>query len=374
MQLGADNFRTKPFNISEMKLCILKTLESRKSRQELEFYRCAEKQKFFVHPMIGESKALRDIQEMIQKIAVSFSTSVLIQGPSGAGKELVARAIHYASGRSAKRFLEVNCTAIPESLLESELFGHEKGSFTDAKKDHLGIFEQADGGTLFLDEVGDMSLSMQAKLLRVLQEKRFKRIGGSKDLTVDVRVIASTHVDLTQAVKDGKFREDLYYRLKVIPLNLPPLKNRERDALLIAHYYLKQFCRDFKKSFQGFTSEAEFAILSYAWPGNIRELKNVIERATLLENGDYLTSAHLNLGVPEPQEEISETLTHKHEKKPEAGLSLRVPSFQMDAVEKALLQHALIQSDWNRNTVAKSVGINRTTLYGKIKKYGLEKQ
>jgi DNA-binding NtrC family response regulator len=373
MQLGADNFRTKPFNVSEMKLCILKTLESRKSRQELESYRSAEKQKCSVQPMIGESKAIHDIQEMIQKIAVSFSTSVLIQGPSGVGKELVARAIHYASQRNNRRFLEVNCTAIPESLLESELFGHEKGSFTDAKKEHLGIFEQADGGTLFLDEVGDMSLSMQAKLLRALQEKRFKRIGGTKDIRVDVRVIASTNVDLAQAVKDGKFREDLYYRLKVIPLDLPPLKYRDRDALLIAHYYLKQFCREFKKSFQGFTPEAEFAILTYEWPGNIRELKNVMERATLLENGEYLTSAHLNLGVSDSHTGAEETLSYKHEKHHEAGLSLRIPSFQIEDVEKALIQHTLIQSDWNRNTVAKIIGINRATLYGKIKKYGLEK-
>ncbi len=374
MQLGADNFRTKPFDISEMKQCILKTLESRKAKQELESYRSAEKQR--VSPMIGESKAIRDLQEMIKKIAVSSSTSVLIQGPSGTGKELVARAIHYASKRSDNRFLEVNCTAIPESLLESELFGHEKGSFTDAKKEHKGIFEQADGGTLFLDEIGDMPVSMQSKLLRVLQEKRFKRIGGNKDLTVDVRVIASTNVDLTQAVKDGIFREDLYYRLKVIPLELPSLKNRDRDALLIARYYLKQFCQEFKKSFKGFTTEAETAILSYEWPGNIRELKNGIERATLLENGEYLTSAHLNLR-PVSENFSAETVSipqgngKNHEV--ENTLLLRIKSLQIEDVEKALIEQALIQSDWNRNAVAKIVGINRTTLYVKIKKYGLER-
>lgn len=388
MQLGADNFRTKPFNVSEMKNCIRSAIENKKNSTMLESYKTSEKQKF-CQDIIGESKPIRYINELIKRIAVSPSTTVLIQGHSGTGKELVARAIHFNSTRRDNRFIEVNCTAIPESLLESELFGHEKGSFTDAKKDHRGIFEQADGGTLFLDEIGDMPIAMQAKLLRVLQEKRFKRVGGSKNISVDVRVIASTNVNLEEAVKKGSFREDLFYRLKVVPIPLPPLKERENDALLIAKYYLNQFCKEFKKSFQGFTPEAEKAIIQYEWPGNIRELKNIIERAVLLENGNLLDVTQLNIDgnqnydsfnsfVSEPQSsEISPVSSPKqespsNESKSNGQIILYSDSFLLEDVEKSLLFKALSENQWNRNTVAKIVGMNRTTLYSKIKKYGLE--
>ena len=388
MQLGADNFRTKPFNVSEMKNCIRSAIENKKNSTMLESYKTAEKQKF-CQEIIGESKAIRYINELIKRIAVSPSTTVLIQGHSGTGKELVARAIHYNSNRKDNRFIEVNCTAIPESLLESELFGHEKGSFTDAKKEHRGIFEQADGGTLFLDEIGDMPIAMQAKLLRVLQEKRFKRVGGVKNISVDVRVIASTNVNLEEAVKKGTFREDLFYRLKVVPIPLPPLKDRENDALLIARYYLNQFCKEFKKGFQGFTPDAEKALSQYNWPGNIRELKNIIERAVLLETGTFLDVNQLNIDgnqnydsfitpVSESSNFVSSLLPQDHSESKNATqpgnsqIILYSKSYLLEDVEKSLLLKALSENQWNRNTVAKIVGMNRTTLYSKIKKYNLE--
>ncbi len=388
MQLGADNFRTKPFNVSEMKNCIKTAIENKKNSTMLESYKTSEKLKF-CQEIIGDSKPIRYINELIKRIAVSPSTTVLIQGNSGTGKELVARAIHFNSNRKDNRFIEVNCTAIPESLLESELFGHEKGSFTDAKKEHRGIFEQADGGTLFLDEIGDMPIAMQAKLLRVLQEKRFKRVGGTKNISVDVRVIASTNVNLEEAVKKGNFREDLFYRLKVVPILLPPLKERESDTLLIAKYYLNQFCKEFKKDFSGFTSEAETAITQYSWPGNIRELKNIIERAVLLENGKLLDVNQLNIDGNQNYDSFTTlpieinsadipplSTDQNNTNEPETSLNRQIViysnSFLLDDVEKSLLLKALSENQWNRNTVAKIVGMNRTTLYSKIKKYGLE--
>lgn len=388
MQLGADNFRTKPFNVSEMKNCIKSAIENKKNSTMLESYKTSEKLKF-CQEIIGESKPIRYINELIKRIAVSPSTTVLIQGNSGTGKELVARAIHFNSNRKDNRFIEVNCTAIPESLLESELFGHEKGSFTDAKKEHRGIFEQADGGTLFLDEIGDMPITMQAKLLRVLQEKRFKRVGGAKNISVDVRVIASTNVNLEEAVKKGSFREDLFYRLKVVPIILPQLKERDNDTLLIAKHYLTQFCKEFKKDFSGFTSEAETALTQYSWPGNIRELKNIIERAVLLENGKLLDVNQLNIDGNQNYDSFnnipfesksSETISispDKNEANPteqtnKGQIVLYSDSFLLEDVEKSLLLKALSENQWNRNTVAKIVGMNRTTLYSKIKKYGLE--
>jgi len=390
MQLGADNFRTKPFNVMEMKECIKKALENKTNKLQLETYREAEKQRFFIQSIIGKSSAINHINQLIKKIAISASTTVLIQGSSGTGKELVARAIHFNSERDKNPFIEVNCTAIPESLLESELFGHEKGSFTDAKKEHKGIFEQANGGTLFLDEIGDMPLPMQAKLLRVLQEKRFKRVGGNRNISVDVRVIASTNVDLEKAVKEGSFREDLFYRLNVIPITLPDLNKRADDSFIIATYYLKIFSKEFKKEFKGFTKEAEKKIKEYSWPGNIRELKNVIERSVLLDNGEYINSKQLNFGAmdefslpfegivneEDPQEEIPDPDMVQQIVKTsnEELLSLDINSLKLEDVEKALINKALVENNWNRNFVSKIVGINRTTLYSKIKKYGLEKE
>jgi len=390
MQLGADNFRTKPFNVMEMKECIKKALENKTNKLQLEAFREVEKQRFFIQKIIGDSPAITHINQLIQKIAISPSTTVLIQGSSGTGKELVARAIHFNSKRELNPFIEVNCTAIPESLLESELFGHEKGSFTDAKKEHKGIFEQANGGTLFLDEIGDMPLPMQAKLLRVLQEKRFKKVGGNRNISVDVRVIASTNVDLEKAVKAGSFREDLFYRLNVIPVTLPDLNKRADDSFIIATYYLRIFSKEFKKDFKGFTKEAEKKIKGYSWPGNIRELKNVIERSVLLDNGEYINSKQLNFGTANefpilleetinetnPQEEfldydLSKPLVTSSN---EELLSLDINSLKLEDVEKALINKALMENNWNRNIVSKIVGINRTTLYSKIKKYGLEKK
>lgn len=401
MQMGAENFRTKPFNVDEMKQCIQKAVEYKRTRHELEMYRQAEKDKYAGHNIVGKSQVIHDVFELIGKVSKSPSTTVLIEGPSGTGKELVARAIHHSSARSAKRFIDINCTAIPENLLESELFGYERGAFTDAKKDHAGIFEQAEGGTLFLDEIGDMPLNMQAKLLRSLQEKHIKRIGGTRNIPIDVRVIASTNVNLEEAVKDGRFREDLYYRLKVVPIKMPPLKHRDYDVLLIARHYALQFAAEFKKRIAGFSKQAEEELCRYDWPGNVRELKNLVERAVLLGEGEWITAGHLGFsaddsGLPgdtiAPGEDMAafkpQALTGEAPLKPAIsadekvtengssengnGFTLRVRSLNIEDVEKALLEEALQLENWNRNAVSKIVGINRTTLYAKIKKYGLE--
>src|SRR5512143_180085 len=307
MKLGAYDYLSKPFNLDEITITIRKALETVSLREEVKILKEQQKTTFRPYNIIGKSRAIQTVLDMIQKIALSDASTVLIQGESGTGKELVARAVHMHSARSDKPFMAINCAAMPETLLESELLGHEKGAFTDAKTQKKGLLELADGGTVFLDEVGDMPYSMQAKLLRVLEDKTFKRIGGVKDISVDVRIISATNQDLKELMTEGRFRKDLYYRLQVVPIFLPPLKERKEDILPLARYFIETFNAEFHKNVKEISEKAREFLVQYEWPGNVRELKNVIERAMILESEDILLLEHLpielvsgSMPVPKP--------------------------------------------------------------------------
>jgi two-component system, NtrC family, response regulator AtoC len=380
MKMGAYNYRNKPVDPEDLKESVKKALENLALHEEVSFIRNKEKNDYSLKNILGKAQSIKDLLDVVKKVAESGSSTVLIRGETGTGKELIARAIHYSSDRKDFPFVDINCTAIPENLLESELFGYEKGAFTDAKQNRKGVFELADGGTLFMDEIGDMSYAMQAKLLRVLQEKSFKKVGGSKNISVNVRIIASTNMDLEKAIKENKFREDLYYRLKVIPVHLPPLREREDDSLILAMHFLKQFNKEFKKSIKGFETDAVKLIKAYTWPGNIRELKNVLERAVLLENVEKISAKSLmihlerNPGVPDKAMEPKPADGQLQEAAiPEGRCMLELDDYTLESAEKALIRKALVMNSWNRNTVAASIGINRTTLYSKMKKFGISK-
>jgi len=316
---------------------------------------------------------MRGLFSMIEQVAKSNTTSVLIEGESGTGKELVAHVIHNRSPRSGGAFMDLNCASLPEELLESELFGHERGAFTDAKSMKNGLLELADGGTLFLDEVGEMPITIQAKLLRVLERMVFKRVGGTKDIRVDVRIISATNRDLHAAVAEGFFREDLYYRLKVIPITIPPLRDRGQDALILAKHFMQEFNTSFGKSFSGFSPEAEHLLMNYTWPGNVRELRNTLERAVLLEIGTTLEAHSLALS---PCEKSDRPVVLQQIADAMAGI---FPDGGIDAerlladVEKKLILQASTTAAWNQTKTALLLGMNRDKLRYRMKLYDLKK-
>src|SRR6186997_1957710 len=295
MKIGAFDYVQKPFEIEEMELKIAKAIEHRRLRHEIEYLRHTQQDIYDFDRIVGASGALQSVLSIVKKVAKS-NTTVLIRGETGTGKELIAGAIHHNSLRASRNFVKVNCAALPETLLESELFGHEKGAFTGADRQRIGRFEQADGGSLFLDEVGDMSAAIQAKILRVLQEHEFERLGGTRTQKVDVRLIAATNRDLSQMVASGAFREDLYYRLNVVSVEMPPLRERKEDIIALAMFFVKKFAGELKKKIDGIDPEAQKMLLRYNWPGNIRELENSVERAILMTEGQFITSEDLRLG------------------------------------------------------------------------------
>ncbi|MEK6744427.1 MAG: sigma-54 dependent transcriptional regulator [Nitrospirota bacterium] len=362
MKLGAYDYISKPFNLEEITFVIRKALEAGSLRSQVKQLRDK------VNTIIGESDQMAQVKNLILKIAKSDATTVIIQGESGTGKELVAKAIHYSSARADKPFMAINCAALPVTLLETELMGHEKGAFTDAKTAKKGLFELADGGTLFLDEIGDMDLSMQAKLLRVLEEKNFRRVGGVKDIKVDVRVISATNQDLSSARSDSKFRKDLYYRLQVVPIILPPLRERGQDVLLLARHFTEYFSRECHKSIKGISKEVERVLLSYSWPGNVRELKNVIERAMIFDVEQEILSEHI------PQEIMdSGTVPVLH---PESAISLDcivIPEsgISIEDVEHALVKKALQMAGDNQTRAAQLLKMPRDAFRRRMKRFGL---
>src|SRR5215212_8146218 len=295
MKSGAFDYVQKPFEIEEMEVKIEKALEMRRMRHELDYLRHTQNDIYDFDRIVGNSGALQRVLGVVRKVAKS-NTTVLIRGETGTGKELIAGAIHHNSLRAARNFVKVNCAALPETLLESELFGHEKGAFTGADRQRIGRFEQADGGSLFLDEIGDMSPSTQAKILRVLQEHEFERLGGTRTLRVDVRLIAATNRDLPGMVQAGQFREDLYYRLNVVSIEMPPLRERKDDIVPLALTFIRKFSGELKKRIDGLEPDAQKLLMRYNWPGNIRELENTIERAMLLAEGRAIASVDLRLG------------------------------------------------------------------------------
>ncbi len=295
MKIGAFDYVQKPFEIEEMELKVEKAIEHRRLKHEIEYLRHTQQDIYDFDRIVGASGALQSVLAIVKKVAKS-NTTVLIRGETGTGKELIAGAIHHNSLRAARNFVKVNCAALQENLLESELFGHEKGAFTGADKQRVGRFEQADGGTLFLDEIGDMSANTQAKILRVLQEHEFERLGGTRTLRVDVRLIAATNRNLPTMVSNGQFREDLYYRLNVVSIETPPLRDRKEDIQALATFFLRRFAGELKKRVDGVSGDALKLLMRYNWPGNIRELENAIERGVLLTEGPQLSSGDLRLG------------------------------------------------------------------------------
>jgi DNA-binding NtrC family response regulator len=362
IKFGAYDFVEKPFNMEKLKILISKALETVTLRKEVSQFRDKISKQYGFSNIIGESEQMRKIMGLARKVAMSDATTILLQGESGTGKDLVAKVVHYESSRAAKPFMDINCTALPETLIESELFGFEKGAFTDAKQMKKGLFELADGGTIFLDEIGDMKLSTQAKLLKVIENKTFKRIGGIRDVTVDLRIIASTNKNLAEEVKKEHFREDLYYRLKVIPILLPPLRDRPEDIPLLAKFFIEEFNRDFKKSVKGLARNTEKAFLEYPWPGNVRELRNVIERAMILENEEYILPEHLPVEFT-TREMARAAVTQAQFTVPPSGLDI-------EEVEKELIRQSLELAKWNQTKAARLLNLTRDALRYRMQKFG----
>ena len=361
MKLGAFDYITKPINFEELKIVIEKAMESIRLKRQIALLRNEQKKQFGNLVIIGDSPAMKKLFNMISKIAASDSSTVLVTGESGVGKELVVRTIHALSERTDKCFMAVNCASLTESLIESELFGHQKGAFTDAKNLKKGVFELADGGTIFLDEIGDISPNLQVKLLRVLDQKSFKRVGGTSEISVDVRIITATNQPLDRKVEEGKFRADLFYRLNVVHLHVPPLRQRGNDILLLAQYFLQEFNKTFRKNFKGLSGETKELFLSYNWPGNVRELRNVIERAVLLDEGDYIFSHHVELGH-----------LHSLSKNENTGYSTTNGNLTFSQIERSAVLDALTKTNFNQSQAAKLLQISRDQLRYKMKKLGIQ--
>jgi two-component system, NtrC family, response regulator AtoC len=355
MKHGAYDFITKPFDLDHISLVVEKALEREKLKRGLEHF--AEEAGERYRLVGGESPKMREAVDTARKAASSKST-VLLLGESGTGKEVFARAIHNLSERKNEPFIAINCVGLSKDLLESELFGHERGAFTGAHQLKKGKMELAHGGTVFLDEVGDISVELQTKLLRFLQEREFERVGGTQSIHVDVRVIAATNRDLSTAIKQGRFREDLYYRLNVIPISLPPLRERKEDIPVLAKHFLRRFAAETKKNFAGITAEAEARLVAYAWPGNVRELANVIERAAVLGQGSEITL-----------EDLSPRVAYSEEEGVSDGLSYRAA---VDAARANVIRRALTTTQGNRAAAARILGLHKTHLLNLMKSFGIE--
>lgn len=382
MKYGAFDYILKPFSIPQMKGLVEKALSLRKMMQQEVIYASPEgKETDEGERIVGSSAKMQEIYKIVGQIAPSDVT-VLLRGESGTGKELFARAIYQHSSRSRLPFLPVNCAAIPDTLLESELFGHEKGSFTGAISRRIGKLEQCQGGTIFLDEIGDMSLSTQAKLLRVLQEKNFERLGGTETIRVDIRLIVATNKDLEEAIANRRFREDLYYRLNVVSITIPPLKERRDDIPELVSYFLKKFNRELKKRIAGITPSAMTKIVDYSWPGNVRQLENVLKRAMVLCQGEWILEDQLLFEKGWEKREAEEELRKKSvedlldslfEELSARSLSSRDPDI-ISSLERGLILRALQKTGGNQLKAASLLGINRSTLKGKMEKYNIKKE
>ena len=368
MKLGAVDYLTKPFNVDEVKIVLRNIMEKGKLKEEVTYLRKVNSE-LFEREIIGESDAVLVLKSKIEKIAKASVSNILITGESGTGKELFARyahrMMHGPIGSGFAPFIQINCASLPETLLESELFGHEKGAFTDAKSDKKGLFELATGGSILLDEIGDMKLSLQAKLLRVLEERTVRHVGGSEEIPINTTIIATTNKNLTEAVETGEFRSDLFFRLSTFYLHVPPLRERKEDISILAKSFLASLTTQYnKKAIKGFSPEAEALLKSYSWPGNVRELRNLVERLVVLESVEVILPRHLpdwltgGSGVAQSANNGGFIL-------PETGISL-------EGVEKDLIQQALEKSKYNKTQAAKLLQISYDTLRYQVKKFGLE--
>jgi DNA-binding NtrC family response regulator len=363
IKAGAFDYLTKPVKMDEILVTLKRALDYRSLKLENLNLKNQLKKKYRFENIIGDHERIQKVFEIVEKVADTDST-ILILGDSGTGKELFAKAIHYNSYRRDRPFVPVNCAAIPSELLESELFGHEKGAFTNAIRTRIGRFELANGGTVFLDEIGDMNPLLQSKLLRVLQERQFERVGAVKTIKTDIRIIAATHQDLKVAVAQKKFREDLYYRLNVIPIRVPPLRERKSDIALLAHHFLEHFNRSKKKKIRAISDEAMEALVRYDWPGNVRELENTIERLVILVDHDVIAAQDL----PEKFHLLPEAEPAQVLEIPEEGISL---DSAVNEFERNLILQALVKTGWVKNKAARLLNLNRTTLIEKIKRQNL---
>ena len=363
VRAGAHHFLEKPIELDELLILMEQALETRQLRKELAGFREGHRWEFRDVSLVGRSAAIRKVAELITRVARQGNpATVLVRGESGTGKDVVARAIHAQGPRAEKPMVRLNCTAIPENLVESELFGHEGGAFTDAKETKQGLLEVADGATVFLDEIGDMPVGAQAKLLGVLETRSFRRVGGVRDISVDTHVIAATNRDLEAAVARGDFREDLFYRLNVIPIELPPLRERPEDVAPLTLHFLESLAEELRQPRREITEEAVAVLEAYEWPGNARELRNVLERILLLEDADPIGTEHL---PDEIREEDGSAPRDGHMVLPADGLSL-------DELERELICQALERTDGNKTGAARLLGVTRDTLRYRLEKYGIE--
>src|SRR5579864_6037875 len=379
LRLGAYDFVSKPINFEELSVTLQNALEAGALRTEVESLRDEVRRRAGYHDVIGVSRKITELMKFVYKVAASEATTILIQGESGTGKDLVAKAIHYRSNSAERPYVAINCSAIPETLMEAELFGHEKGAFTDAKAMKKGLFEVADGGTLFLDEIGELSPLLQAKLLRVLEDQVVRRIGGVRDMQVDVRVIAASNRDLERAVQEGQFRQDLYYRLAIIAIFIPPLRERTEDILPLVDFFIERYNRKFRKSVRGITEDTRKLLLQHNWPGNVRELKNTIERAMILEEEQFLRPVYLPFSVSQPQA----GLTAFERTSPVNGnqalpngrslprLAIPEGGTSLEEMERTMVELAMQQANGNQTHAARLLDISRDALRYKLKKFGL---
>jgi len=359
MKRGAYDYLLKPFKINELKATIRRALETLSLRIRVQDHLDSEKGRYYFGKIAAESRNMKELLEMARRVAASDKTTVLVQGESGTGKELLAKAIHYHSPRAEKPIVEINCAAIPENLLESELFGYEAGAFTDAKKRKIGLLEKGDEGTVFFDEIGDMSLNLQAKLLRVLEEGSFTRLGAEKQIRVNIRVLAATNQDLAKAVEKGEFRSDLFYRLNVVPIFVPPLRDRKEDIVPLALSFMEEFNHELRRTYRGISQEAATAMMEYPWPGNVRELKNIIERIMALSAGDEILLSHLPLEIREYEKTTASPVLDE--------LTFEGPFPTLEEIEQKYIEKILTATGNNKTQAAKILGIHPTSLFRKLK-------
>ena len=369
IRLGAYNYVSKPFSLDEMMVVVDKALEAKRLRTEVERFRATEQDASGFGRIVARDPHMIEVLNLLRNVAASEAKTILLQGESGTGKDLVAKVLHYNSPRADRPFMNITCTALAETLLESELFGHEKGAFTDASEQKKGLFELADGGTIYLDEIGDMPPPLQAKLLRFLEEKAFRRVGGTVDIVVDVRIIAATNKDLRNLVAKNQFREDLFYRLNIFPITLPPLRDRPQDVPILANHFVEQFKAEFHKQMTGIDPAAMAVMQAYAWPGNIREMRNLIERAVLLTGGGRLTIDSL------PAELLTPAIiaTGEPESDPEPLIVLGPKGVNLALLEQRLVEKALEHAGGNQSQAAQLLGLSRDQFRYRLRKFGLLK-
>lgn len=359
MKLGAYDYLLKPFKLNELRNSVRRALETLKLRIRVLDHLESERGRYYFGRIVAESQKMKEVVALAKKVAAADKTTVLLLGESGTGKELLAKAIHYQSPRADKPLIEINCAAIPDTLLESELFGYEAGAFTDARKRKLGLIEKAHEGTLFLDEIGDMSLNLQAKLLRVLEEGTFTRLGGHQEISVNIRVIAATNIDLARAVEKGSFRSDLFYRLNVVPIKIPPLRERPEDIIPLALHFIQELNQELHRSYESISPEAAEVMVNYPWPGNVRELRNIIERIMSLHVDKEIGLHHLPLEVRTQPKSIGQRWLE------EVISEEKLPT--LEELERAYIDHILKITGNNKSQAARILGIHPTSLFRKLK-------